>query len=159
MFPVTFDWAQIAYIGSPLITPWWAAANVVAGLIIIMWIVAPIIYYKNALYSAFLPILSAAVFDNTGKPYDVSRILTPDFLFDREKYDAYSKVYLPSPMPWPMGYNLLVSRLWSHTPPAGMAPRFGKYLSSPQSIIRTRTEPPTSLSILTVIASTPRIKP
>lgn len=52
-------------------------------------------YYKNALYSAFLPILSSNVFDNTGKPYDVSRVLTPDFLFDREKYDAYSKVYLP----------------------------------------------------------------
>ncbi|KAL8698606.1 MAG: hypothetical protein Q9201_006475 [Fulgogasparrea decipioides] len=95
MFPVTFDWAQIAYIGSPLLTPWWAAANVVAGLIIIMWIVAPVMYYKNALYSAFLPILSAAVFDNTGKPYDVNRILTADFLFDREKYEAYSKVYLP----------------------------------------------------------------
>ncbi|KAL8707200.1 MAG: hypothetical protein Q9220_007733 [cf. Caloplaca sp. 1 TL-2023] len=95
LFPVTFDWAQIAYIGSPLVTPWWAAANVVAGLIIVMWIVAPIMYYTNSFYSAFLPILSSAVFDNTGKPYDVSRILTPDFLFDREKYDAYSKVYLP----------------------------------------------------------------
>ena len=95
MFPVTFDWAQIAYIGSPLVTPWWAAANVVAGLVIVMWIIAPVMYYKNALYSAFLPMLSSAVFDNTGKPYDVSRILTPDFLFDSEKYDAYSKVYLP----------------------------------------------------------------
>ncbi|KAL8996998.1 MAG: hypothetical protein Q9188_006433 [Gyalolechia gomerana] len=95
MFPITFDWAQIAYIGSPLLTPWWAAANVVAGLVIVMWIVAPIMYYKNALYSAFLPMLSSSVFDNAGNPYDVSRILTPDFLFDPEKYDAYSKVYLP----------------------------------------------------------------
>ena len=42
-----------------------------------------------------MPMLSSAVFDNTGKPYDVSRILTPDFLFDRKKYEAYSKVYLP----------------------------------------------------------------
>ncbi|KAL9025471.1 MAG: hypothetical protein Q9196_005713 [Gyalolechia fulgens] len=95
MFPITFDWAQIAYIGSPLLTPWWAAANVITGLVAIMWIVAPIMYYKNALYSAFLPMLSSSVFDNTGNPYVVSRILTPDFLFDREKYDAYSKVYLP----------------------------------------------------------------
>ncbi|KAL8996061.1 MAG: hypothetical protein Q9169_004337 [Polycauliona sp. 2 TL-2023] len=95
LFPVTFDWAQIAYIGSPLLTPWWAAANVVAGLVIIMWIVAPIMYYRNALHSAFLPILSSSVFDNTGQPYDVSRILTADFLFDRDKFEAYSKVYLP----------------------------------------------------------------
>lgn len=42
-----------------------------------------------------MPILSSAVFDDTGKPYDVSRILTKDFLFDREAYRSYSKVYLP----------------------------------------------------------------
>ena len=42
-----------------------------------------------------MPILSSAVFDDTGKPYDVSRILTKDFLFDREAYQNYSKVYLP----------------------------------------------------------------
>ncbi|KAI4108461.1 MAG: hypothetical protein L6R37_001065 [Teloschistes peruensis] len=95
MLPITFNWAQIAYIGSPLLTPWWAAANVVTGLVIVMWIVAPILYYKNVLYSAFMPILSSSVFDNTGKEYDVSRILTPDYLFDRKKYEAYSRVYLP----------------------------------------------------------------
>jgi OPT family oligopeptide transporter len=42
LFPMTFDWAQVAYIGSPLLTPWWAAANVVGGLVIVMWIAAPI---------------------------------------------------------------------------------------------------------------------
>jgi hypothetical protein len=31
---LTFDWAQIAYIGSPLATPWWAAANVGAGFVV-----------------------------------------------------------------------------------------------------------------------------
>jgi len=30
---ITFDWAQIAYIGSPLATPWWAEANVAAGFV------------------------------------------------------------------------------------------------------------------------------
>lgn len=95
LFPMTFDWAQIAYIGSPLLTPWWAAANVVGGLILVMWIIAPILYYNNVLSSAYLPILSSAVFDNTGKPYDVSKILTPNFVFDKEAYENYSKVYLP----------------------------------------------------------------
>jgi hypothetical protein len=42
-----------------------------------------------------MPILSSAVFDDTGKPYDVSKILTPDFLFDKEAYEKYSRVYLP----------------------------------------------------------------
>lgn len=43
MFPLTFDWAQIAYIGSPLLTPWWAAANIVTGLVVVIWIIAPIL--------------------------------------------------------------------------------------------------------------------
>jgi hypothetical protein len=42
LFPVTFDWAQIAYIGSPLVTPFWAAMNIVAGLVLVMWLAAPI---------------------------------------------------------------------------------------------------------------------
>jgi hypothetical protein len=42
-----------------------------------------------------MPILSAAVFDNTGRPYDVSKILTPEFLFDEEAYHQYSRVFLP----------------------------------------------------------------
>lgn len=95
LFPVTFDWAQIAYIGSPLLTPFWAAMNVVGGLVIIMWIIAPIAYYSNWLYSSYMPIVSAAVFDNTGNVYDVSKILTSDFVFDREAYRNYSRVFLP----------------------------------------------------------------
>jgi OPT family small oligopeptide transporter len=95
LFPLTFDWAQITYVGSPLLVPFWAAMNVVGGLAIIMWIIAPILYYSNFLFSAYMPILSAAVFDNTGNVYDVSRILTSDYVFDRIAYDKYSRVFLP----------------------------------------------------------------
>ncbi|CEJ86992.1 Putative Sexual differentiation process protein isp4 [[Torrubiella] hemipterigena] len=95
LFPMTFDWAQITYVGSPLLVPFWAAVNVMGGLSIVMWILAPLCYYTNVLYSSYMPILSAAVFDNTGKVYDVSKILTPEFLFDREAYAAYSRVFLP----------------------------------------------------------------
>lgn len=42
-----------------------------------------------------MPILSTAVFDNAGRPYNVSRILTTDFLFDQKAYEDYSPVYLP----------------------------------------------------------------
>jgi hypothetical protein len=42
-----------------------------------------------------MPIISSLVFDDTGKPYDVSRILTPNYRFDHEAYSRYSKVYLP----------------------------------------------------------------
>ncbi|KXJ92416.1 OPT oligopeptide transporter protein-domain-containing protein [Microdochium bolleyi] len=95
LFPLTFDWAQIAYIGSPLLTPFWAAMNVVGGLVLVMWIAAPIAYYLDVFNSSYMPMLSASVFDNTGKIYDVSRILGEGFVFDREKYSNYSRVFLP----------------------------------------------------------------
>ncbi|KAF1982310.1 OPT-domain-containing protein [Aulographum hederae CBS 113979] len=95
LFPMTFDWAQVAYIGSPLVVPLWAAMNIIGGLVLVMWIAAPIMYYANVMYSSYMPILSSAVFDNTGKPYDVSRILTKDFVFDSDAYDQYSRVFLP----------------------------------------------------------------
>ncbi|KAF2761295.1 OPT-domain-containing protein [Pseudovirgaria hyperparasitica] len=116
IFPLTFDWSQIAYIGSPLAVPFWAALNIVAGLIVVMWIVAPILYYSNVMYSSYMPILSTAVFDNTGKPYDVSRILTPDYLFDHEGYNNYSRVFLP--ITYVLSYALqfaALSALVTHT--------------------------------------------
>lgn len=111
LFPVTFDWAQIAYIGSPLVTPFWAAMNVVGGLVIVMWIIAPIMYYKNYLFSSYMPILSSLVFDNTGQQYDVSKILTKDFLFDREAYHNYSRVYMP--ITYVLSYGLQFAALAS----------------------------------------------
>jgi hypothetical protein len=45
---VTFDWAQIAYIGSPLVTPFWAAMNIVGGLVLVMWLAAPIMCKSSA---------------------------------------------------------------------------------------------------------------
>lgn len=95
MFPLTFDWAQISYTGSPLLTPFWAAMNVIIGLVIVMWIIAPIMYYKNYFFSAYMPVVSSVVFDNTGKPYDVTKILTKEFLFDGDAYKRYSKVFMP----------------------------------------------------------------
>ena len=111
MFPVTFDWAQIAYIGSPLLTPFWAAMNVVGGLVLVMWVIAPIAYYKNLFSSAYMPILSSSVFDNTGNIYNVNKILTPDFLFDREAYQNYSRVYLP--ITYVLSYGLQFAALAS----------------------------------------------
>lgn len=95
LFPLTFDWAQITYIGSPLLVPFWAAVNVIGGMFVVMWLIAPILYYSNVFYSSYMPILSSSVYDNTGSIYNVTRILTPDFLFDKTAYSQYSRVFLP----------------------------------------------------------------
>lgn len=130
---MTFDWSQIAYIGSPLVVPFWAAMNIIGGLVIVMWLVAPLMCtsegpsgydylltysldYTNVMYSSFMPILSAAVFDNSGKPYDVSKILTENFLFDEAAYKEYSRVFLP--ITYVLSYALqfaALSALITHT--------------------------------------------
>ncbi|KEQ61509.1 OPT superfamily oligopeptide transporter [Aureobasidium melanogenum CBS 110374] len=95
MVPLTFDWSQVAYIGSPLVVPTWAILNVGASLVFWIYIIAPAMYYSNTWFSAYLPIQSTAVFDDAGKIYNVSKILTHDDKFDPVKYSAYSQVYLP----------------------------------------------------------------
>ena len=47
LLPVTFDWSQIAYNGSPLVVPFWAQANVFAGWAFFFALVTPILYYTN----------------------------------------------------------------------------------------------------------------
>ncbi|KAH7107250.1 OPT oligopeptide transporter [Auriculariales sp. MPI-PUGE-AT-0066] len=91
---ITFDWAQIAYIGSPLVSPWWAEANIGVGFVFFFWILTPILYYTNVWNAAYLPILSSDVFDNTGAYYDVYRILTPDMTFNETAYKEYSPLFM-----------------------------------------------------------------
>ncbi|KAF1933125.1 OPT superfamily oligopeptide transporter [Didymella exigua CBS 183.55] len=97
LIPVTFDWSQIAYIGSPLVVPTWAIANVLAALVFWVYIVSPALYYGNVWNSAYLPIQSNSVYDNTGKAYNVSRVIDKQdgYTLDAVKYESYSTIYLP----------------------------------------------------------------
>ena len=119
---ITFDWSQIAYIGSPLATPWWAEANIAVGFVFFFWILVPVLYYsvcatsfwhsrdtcadycscpalgclfsQNVWFAQFMPISSRNSFDNTGAPYDVTRILNDDSTINLDKYRQYSPLFL-----------------------------------------------------------------
>jgi hypothetical protein len=103
LFPVTFDWSQIAYNTNPLLSPSWAAINVFAGFAFFFWsmqiglaylklesdtlqlsfpvYIIPILVKSSPYlplrqeilltcylgYTAFLPMMTADVYDNTGK--------------------------------------------------------------------------------------------
>jgi hypothetical protein len=41
---LTFDWGQIAFLNSPLGTPWWAAANTGFSIAFFYWFLVPILY-------------------------------------------------------------------------------------------------------------------
>ncbi|KII91025.1 hypothetical protein PLICRDRAFT_28874 [Plicaturopsis crispa FD-325 SS-3] len=94
MSVLTFDWSQIAYIGSPLATPWWAEANVFGGFVFFFWFLTPILYFTNVWNSKYMPISSRGSYDNTGAPYDVSLITNADSSLNITAYEAYSPLFL-----------------------------------------------------------------
>ncbi|KAF9042221.1 small oligopeptide transporter [Panaeolus papilionaceus] len=94
MSVITFDWSQIAYIGTPLATPWWAEANIFGGFVFFFWILTPILHFTNTWFAEFMPISSRTSYDNTGGSYNVTRILNPDSTFNLEEYKAYSPLFL-----------------------------------------------------------------
>ncbi|KAH9985944.1 OPT oligopeptide transporter protein-domain-containing protein [Russula vinacea] len=91
---LTFDWGQIAYNGSPLPVPWWAAANFGVTIAFFYWFLLPILYYTNVWYSGYLPLVSSHSFDNTGSTYNVSRVINSDSSFNLQAYQTYSPLFL-----------------------------------------------------------------
>lgn len=95
---VTFDWAQISWIGSPLMIPWWAQVHIFAGFVLFYWILLPILYYTNTWFLGHLPMGGQASYDRFGQVYNISAIFNPQtHTFDVDAYNAYSALYLPGP--------------------------------------------------------------
>lgn len=95
LIPITFDWTQVTgYIFSPLVSPWFAIANTIIGMVIFFWFVTIGLHYSGHWYAAYLPISDSSSYDNTGSPYNVSRILTSEYTLDLQKYQSYSPLFL-----------------------------------------------------------------
>ena len=78
-------------------------------------IVAPIMYYTNAFYTYHLPISSTHSFDNTGKSYDVNRILDGG-TFNNTKYQAYSPLFLSATFTLSYGLSFAaITAVLTHT--------------------------------------------
>jgi hypothetical protein len=92
-FP-TWDWNQLTVATDPLIIPFYSIFNLFLGTLITAPIVLAI-WYTNTWNTAYIPINDIRVWDNTGSPYQVMRVIDNDTtLFNEEGYKAYSPVYL-----------------------------------------------------------------
>ncbi|OJD29836.1 opt family small oligopeptide transporter [Diplodia corticola] len=94
--PITFDWAQVAYNNSPLVSPFIAQVNVIIGWAFFYAILPCIIYYKNIWYTGYFQINANAAYDNTGASYNMSRVIDSNGVFDYEAYQTYSPIFLPT---------------------------------------------------------------
>lgn len=95
LIPLTFDWSLITgYLSSPLMYPVHAILNTLFGVFFFFVVVSMPMHFGGYWYADYFPAFSTRAYDNTGKKYNVSRILTEDYQFDEEKYMAYSPLYL-----------------------------------------------------------------
>ncbi|GLT60566.1 hypothetical protein SLA2020_333280 [Shorea laevis] len=83
------DWSTIAsFLGSPLITPFFAIVNIIVGYILTLYVVIPIAYYGLNVYSAHkFPIFSSDLFNSKGELYNVSAIVNDKFEIDLPSYE------------------------------------------------------------------------
>lgn len=97
LFPLTFDWAQVASINNPLTTPFWAVASMFGSFVFWIWIVMPGLYYQNHWQTAHFPIMTNKIYTVDKKPYSFQEVVNnhKDWKLDMNKYRNYSPPMLP----------------------------------------------------------------
>ena len=117
LIPITFDWTQVTgYTLSPLMFPWHGIANTLAGVVIFFMITTIGVHYSGGWYAQYLPISDSQSYDNTQSVYNVSRILTPEYTLDLEKYQNYSPLFLSTTFSLTYGLSFAaIMALVTHT--------------------------------------------
>ncbi|CAK7225792.1 hypothetical protein SEUCBS140593_006023 [Sporothrix eucalyptigena] len=105
LLPLSIDWTQINYAGYPLMTPFYITCNAFAVVVLFYLFLSPILYYANV-----LPLLSSTTYDNTGKTYNISRVVDANLDFVLSKYKAYSPMYIS------MSYSLTYALSFAAVP-------------------------------------------
>jgi OPT family small oligopeptide transporter len=92
-FP-TWDWTLLTAAADPLINPFYTIFNLFLGTLTTAPIILAI-WYTNTWNTAYIPINDNHVWDNTGSPYEVLRVVdNKTTLFNEESYQVYSPAYL-----------------------------------------------------------------
>lgn len=109
------DWSVVAaYLGSPLITPFFAIFNVFIGYFLLMYVLMPILYWKFNLYDAGnFPFFSSHMFNSQGQVYNVTAIVNDKFELDIPAYDKQGRLYLSMffAVTYGIGFAAIVSTL------------------------------------------------
>ncbi|KAH9817762.1 OPT oligopeptide transporter protein [Teratosphaeria destructans] len=91
LLDITLDWNYINGTLQPMYTPLWAFGNQAGGIIFACWLLYPILYYTNTFGSKTFPAMSSNTFDEDGNPYNITRVMTPDYQLNQTAMDNYSQ--------------------------------------------------------------------
>lgn len=92
----TLDWNVVSsFLYSPLVSPFFAIANVAFGYVLIVWLFMPIAYWGFNVYDANkFPIFSSDLFNSEGQKYNITKIVNKDFEIDMPSYEREGRVHL-----------------------------------------------------------------
>lgn len=86
----TLDWNIATYLGDPIVTPLFTLMNFSCGMAIMGFLIVPFMYFNNVWDAGYFPINGNKLYDNTGKFYDVQRVLKADLTMNETAYYEYS---------------------------------------------------------------------
>lgn len=108
----TFDWNVFSIWLVPLTIPTFSIMNQFAGLLIAVPMCAAI-WFSNSWFTAYMPINSNHTFSNTGKAFNVTKILT-DGKLDEAKYQEYSQPWMSASVPFTTLFMTFADPQWLH---------------------------------------------
>lgn len=93
---LTLDWSVVSsFLFSPLISPFFAIANIFVGYFVIVYVVIPISYWGLNVYNAkTFPLYSLDLFTEDGQRYDIAAIVNRNFKLDKEQYAKQGRINL-----------------------------------------------------------------
>ncbi|XP_010520694.1 PREDICTED: oligopeptide transporter 4 [Tarenaya hassleriana] len=93
---ITLDWTAVAsFLFSPLISPFFAIANVFIGYALILYVIVPVAYWGMDSYHAKrFPIFSSTLFTSDGQKYDIPAMVNENFELDLVKYQQQGRINL-----------------------------------------------------------------
>ncbi|KAJ4759091.1 hypothetical protein LUZ62_069466 [Rhynchospora pubera] len=92
----SLDWSAVSsFLFSPLVSPFFAIANIFAGFFLFMYVAIPVAYWGLDLYSAKkYPIFSSNLFRQNGTRYDINAIVNDKFELDKAAYAKQGRIHL-----------------------------------------------------------------
>ncbi|KAJ5166085.1 uncharacterized protein N7482_004866 [Penicillium canariense] len=89
----SFDWNVISVFSYPLTYPFFAYTQQFLGTLLGGFIIIAL-YWSNTKWTAYLPPNSSGIFDNTGNPYNITRVINGNQgTLNEEAYQAYSPAF------------------------------------------------------------------
>lgn len=92
----TLDWSAVSsFLFSPLISPFFATANIFVGYVCFLYVLVPTAYWGMNLYNAkTFPIFSSHLFMSNGSAYQITDIVNQQFQLDTEAYARLGRINL-----------------------------------------------------------------